>query len=93
MEVQVVPEKLGEVLGQILLTVHRYVSQHNGHVTGMPFLRYLGMDGQFTIEAGMPVAERMVGTDEFLSRGLPAGKAATTLFLGEYHRVGEAWER
>ena len=92
MEQEVAPDELGKVLGRMLPEVHGYVSQHGAVITGMPFLRYLAMTDRFHIQAGMPVAEPTAGTDEIKSDELPGGKAATTVFLGPYHDVGDAWD-
>ena len=58
----------------------------------MPFMRYLEMTDRFLIDAGVPIAEAMAGEDDMLSKVLPGGKAATTLFHGEYSLVGQAWD-
>ncbi len=142
MEEEVAPEELGAALARMLPTVHGYASQQGAVITGMPFMRYLSMSDKFLIQAGMPVAEPVTGTDDIMGpyhqvgeawdainawreeRGmdstfggwdiyendpsevsdpkelrtrlkadeLPGGKAATTVFLGPYHQVGEAWD-
>jgi len=91
-EAEVAPPDLGAELARILPAVHGYVTENGGQMAGMPFLRYLNMTDRFHIAAGIPTVEPMEGTGEILSKVLPGGKAATTLFLGEYHRVGEAWD-
>ena len=90
-EARVDPPKLGEELGKILPRIHQYISDQGGEMVGMPFMRYLDMTDHFLIDAGIPTASGMAGRDDILSKVLPGGKTATTLFLGEYHLVGEAW--
>lgn len=92
MEDEVAPEELGAALGRMLPAVHGYVSQQGAVITGMPFMRYLEMADKFRIQAGMPVAESIPGTDDIKADELPGGKAATTVFLGPYHEVGAAWD-
>ena len=92
MEDEVAPEKIGDALARMLPLVHGYASEQGAIVTGMPFMRYLSMNGTFRIQAGMPVAEQAAGSSEIRSDELPGGKAATTVFLGPYHEVGAAWD-
>ena len=90
-EARVDPPKLGEELARILPKVHAYIADQDGEIAGRPFMRYLDMTDHFLIDAGVPTAKPMVAQDDILSRVLPGGKTATTLFLGEYHLVGAAW--
>lgn len=91
-EAKVAPPQLAETLASILPRVHGFVTANGGVMTGMPFMRYLDMTDGFLIDAGIPVEREMPGQDDIVSRVLPGGRTATTLFLGEYHRVGEAWD-
>jgi effector-binding domain-containing protein len=92
MEDDAAPEKLGDALARMLPAVHGYAREQGAIVTGMPFMRYLSMNGTFRIQAGMPVAEAAEGSGEIKPDELPGGKAATTVFLGPYHEVGAAWD-
>jgi effector-binding domain-containing protein len=92
-EAEVAPQDLGAELARILPTVHGHVMAKGGQMAGMPFLRYLGMGtATFSIQAGVPVAEAMPGEGEIRSIELPGGRTATTLFLGPYHEVANAWD-
>lgn len=91
-EAEVAPPALGEALARILPTVHGFAERHDAPVTGMPFMRYLAMTDRFRIEAGMPIAEPVAGEGEVECRELPAGRAATTLYVGPYEQVGTAWD-
>lgn len=91
-EEDVAPEALGEALARILPAVHGYVRSQGVQMSGMPFMRYLEMTDRFRIAAGVPVPEAMPGSGEIESSELPGGRAATTVFLGPYQGVGEAWD-
>ena len=90
-ESTVPPQELGAALGRMLPAVYGYVTGNGGTLAGRPFLRYLAMTDRFTIQAGLPVAEPMPGTDEIIGIELPGGRAATILYLGPYDGVGAAW--
>lgn len=92
MEATAAPPEIGNVLGRILPAVFEYANAQGAAITGMPFMRYLEMTDVFRIDAGMPVAEPVAGNQEILARELPGGRAATTVFLGPYDQVGEAWD-
>jgi effector-binding domain-containing protein len=91
-EEEVAPEELGEALARIFPAVHGLASRLGAQITGMPFLRYLGMTDGFHIQAGVPIAEPVPGTDDIKAAELPGGKAATTVFFGPYQEVGAAWD-
>jgi effector-binding domain-containing protein len=91
-EAEVAPPDLGAALGRIFPTVHAHIAAQGGDMAGMPFLRYLNMTDRFSIQAGIPVAKPVTGTDEILATELPGGRTATTLFLGPYDQVGLAWD-
>jgi effector-binding domain-containing protein len=91
-EEEVAPEAIGEALARIFPAVHGFADRLGAAITGMPFLRYLDMKDGFQIQAGVPVAEPVEGTDEIRAAVLPGGKAATTVFFGPYHEVGAAWD-
>jgi len=92
MEEEVSPEALGEALARMFPAVHGHASRLGAEITGMPFLRYLGMTDRFHIQAGVPIAEPVAGEDDIQAAQLPGGKAATTVFCGPYQEVGAAWD-
>lgn len=92
MEAEFPPPEFGAQLARMFPLIHGYIAGQGGQMAGMPFARYLGMTDKFHIQAGIPVVEPLAGTDEIIGTELPAGRAATTLFLGPYDQVGEAWE-
>ena len=90
-EAQIAPPQLGEALGQILPKVFQYIHEQGQEMAGRPFLRYLNMGDQFHIDAGIPTVQPVSGKGDILSKTLPGGRSATTLHLGSYETVGEAW--
>lgn len=91
-EAESAPHELGATLAGILPRVHACVSAQGGQMAGMPFMRYLNMTDAFHIEAGIPTVEPLSGEGDIVSRTLPGGRAATTLYLGPYDGVGAAWD-
>lgn len=85
------PEQLGQMLGSMFGRVHQYLVDHDAVLAGMPFMRYIAMTDRIQIEAGMPNPGEIPGEGDVINRVLPGGRTATTLFVGEYHLVGEAW--
>lgn len=85
--------QIGAALAQMLPRAYQFAVEKGAEITGMPFMRYLDMDGDlWRIDAGIPVAKEIAGNDDLLVKSLPGGKAATTLHLGQYDQVGAAWD-
>ena len=85
---------LGEVLADILPRVHRHIVQAGQQPAGMPFMRYLSMDGlSCDIAAGLPVAEPLAGAGDIENHVLPGGATLTALHVGAYEDVGPVWSR
>ena len=87
--------EIGSTLGRILTAVHTHVAGLPGiEPAGMPFLRYLGMaPDDLHLDAGLPVSRPIEDAGEIVGRTLPGGRAVTTLYLGPYPGVGEAWHQ
>jgi effector-binding domain-containing protein len=87
--VQDLPQHFGRVYGAIM----QYLGELGEHPTGAPFAAYYNMDMQdLDIEAGFPVGKPLPARDDVQSGEIPAGKAATCLYVGPYDQVGPAWE-
>jgi len=86
--------EIGQTLGVILPEVMGYVTESDAGIAGPPFSRYHSF-GAATVdlEAGIPVANPIEGTDRIKSRTLPGGKVAMTWHIGDYHRIPKAYKR
>ncbi len=86
------PQDLGSHLADVLPRVYQYILAQGQQPSGRPFMRYLEMTDKFLIDAGMAVIKPLDGQDDIKPGELPGGVALTTLFTGEVHLVGIAWE-
>ncbi len=85
------PADIAAAYGEAFGAVYSYVMPNGGDVTGPPFGRYHKMtDDEFEIEAGLPVAKTLPGNDDVKPGELPAGPAATLLYVGPYESLGAA---
>ena len=56
-------------------------------------MRYFDMsEDELVIGAGVPLAEPLAGDGDIEAHCLPGGRALTTLHLGDYAKVGGAWD-
>jgi AraC family transcriptional regulator len=87
---------IAPAISEVLPKVFRFAQERGIAVSGRPFTRYTDMSkGMMTVEPGMPVAA--VPPDAGSADGdirpdtLPGGRAATTMHIGPYDRLGEAY--
>ena len=84
--------EFGEALADILPRVFQYIVEVGQQPAGMPFMRYLSMDGvACDIAAGLAVAEPTAGTGDIEIHVLPGGTALTALHVGAYEDVNAVW--
>jgi AraC family transcriptional regulator len=94
---RVEPTGIAGAIGEVLPKVFQHAQARGIAVTGRPFVRYGDMSGgSFTIEPGMPVAslpssDPATGEEDVRSTTLQGGEAATTIHVGPYQRLGEAY--
>ena len=90
-ETECAPGEFGDVLAASFGRVFQHMGARSAQPHGMPFMRYLDMgDDWFRIQAGIP--SDLHGEGDIQAIELPGGKSATTLFLGPYDEVGDAWD-
>jgi AraC family transcriptional regulator len=84
--------ELQTALAECLPRVYAYCQQNAVPLAGHPFTRYVAVElGSFTIEAGMPVRERVAGEGEIEAGALPGGRAAVAIHRGAYERLPETY--
>ncbi|WP_240482676.1 GyrI-like domain-containing protein [Rhodococcus opacus] len=79
---------LGPAFGEVVTVAER----QGRYVTGVPFARYRqAEDGQWDVEAGFPLSGGIAARGRVEPTSQPAGRAATTLHIGDYKGVGAAY--
>jgi effector-binding domain-containing protein len=87
-DIEHIPERLGECFGEIMGVLGR----RGIAPAGEPYVRYLSPPpGEMAIEVGVPVA-RPVAADGRVEPGeLPAGSVAVAIHRGPYERIAETY--
>ena len=82
--ISAIADRIPEVFG--------WLAAHGVAAAGPPFLKYnvIDMARQLEIEAGVPVAAAVEGDDGMLSSVLPAGRYATTIYVGHPAKLVDA---
>jgi AraC family transcriptional regulator len=87
--------EIAATIGGSLPHVFLYAQKNGIALTGLPFTRYLEFGpGLITIEPGMRVAEgapKASGDSEVIADTLPGGPAASTIHMGPYDKLSEAY--
>lgn len=69
------------------------VAQRGLRPVGPPYARYSFQDdGSIDVEAGFPVSATMTRTGDVEPGTLPGGHVVTTVHVGAYDRVGDAYD-
>lgn len=79
---------LGAAFGEVMATLG---AQRNT-VVGPPFARYRVVAGRFDVEAGFPCQAPVSPTGRVEPATLPAGRVASTLHVGDYAGVAQAYD-
>ena len=73
--------------------VSAYISEAGQQPTGPAFALLHTLDpSSLDLEAGFPVAAPIAGDGDVEASEIPGGKVCTTLLVGPYERLPEAWE-
>jgi effector-binding domain-containing protein len=87
-------EKLPEVMGSTYGEIMQVMVSSGVQPAGPPFAVYHNMDmSNLDVEIGFPVAKTVAGGGRVKAGKLPGGKAAVTLHVGPYGKIGEAYNR
>lgn len=80
-EISAAMDRLGEVFG--------WLERHREAPTGAPFIRYLQIDMETTLEidVAVPVASVLAGDGEIITDELPAGRYVTFVYTGDYRNL------
>jgi len=87
---------IAATIGEVLPHVFMYAQQNGIALAGLPFTRYIEMGhGLITIEPGMRVADpaspQSAGEGEVIADVLPGGPVATTMHVGPYEQLSDAY--
>ena len=86
-------QDLPQVLGQSYQSILQYLGEIGQHPAGAPFVAYHNMDMQnLDIEVGFPTPGELLGKDTIQAGKIPAGKAASCLYVGPYSTIGAAYD-
>ena len=89
---------IAKTIGETLPKIFAYAQQHGIALAGLPFTRYTEMGpGLLTMEPGVRIAAGALapgapGADGVFMDTLPGGSAATTMHIGPYDGLHEAYE-
>jgi AraC family transcriptional regulator len=92
---RVTRSEIAATIAEVLPKVFMYAQQNGIALVGPPFTRYVEVGpGVLTIEPGMRVAgasTQSSGEGEVVSDTLPGGPAATTIHVGPYDQLHDAY--
>jgi effector-binding domain-containing protein len=86
-------EELPQLIGQSYGTIMQVMAEKGLQYSGEPYVAYYNLDMQnLDVEMGFPLAESAEGKGEVKPGVIPAGKKATTLYVGPYPEMSRAYE-
>lgn len=93
--------EIGSFLGEAFRAAGAVIAAAGSHPAGGPVARYDMSDGQFTVQAGLPISDDLPApevlaldvpmTGDLVVEDFPAGPAATTVHTGPYEQVTTAY--
>jgi effector-binding domain-containing protein len=84
--------ELRAVMGRVFGSIIAYLSELGVCPAGAPYAAYFNMDmDDLDIEIGVPVASALEGRGEIRSGTIPAGRAASCLYIGPYSGLEPAY--
>ena len=82
-----IPKLLGELLPRVL----GHVQANGGQMAGPPFTEYLSMGETIDMRAGVPLVQKIEEGDGVKVGELPGGDVVTTVHIGPYDKLSEAY--
>ena len=87
------PAEIGPTLARILPAVGGQIFAQEVKPAGPPFCRYHSFSPErVDLEGGITVQSEVQSAGDVQAIELPGGEVATTLHLGPYEKLGEAWD-
>ena len=87
-------EKLSEIMGSCYGEIMQLMESTGVQPAGSPFAMYYNMDmSDLDVEIGFPIAAASQGSGRVKAGKLPGGRAAVTLHVGPYDKIGDAYNR
>ena len=78
-------------MGDLFAEVSNFLETSNTGVAGMPFAIYHEMDSEvIDLECGIPVSEKVEGTEEINTATYPEQKCAAVDYYGDYRQLEDA---
>lgn len=88
---QVARDGIAEFIGGAFAEVMAAVNAQHVTVVGPPFGRYRVLETGFEVEAGFPTSWPVEPVGRVMPSVLPGGEVATTMHVGSYDGVAEAY--
>ena len=85
-------DRIGAAMGPLFGRLFGWLGSHATAPAGEPWTRYLSVGTEeVELELGAPVGREMAGDGDVVAGVLPAMEVATTLHVGPYDRLPEAY--
>ncbi len=86
------PDGIADTLAEVLPQVFTYATGKGVPLAGPPFCRYRDWNASgVTVEAGLPVGAPAEGAGDIVGDTIPAGTVASTIHIGPYDTLNEAY--
>ena len=84
--------KIGPFISEAFGVVIAELAAQNMTAAGPPFARYTMLGDAFEVTAGFPTPRPIAGTQRVIGTTLPGGTVATTMHVGAYDAVKDAYD-
>jgi effector-binding domain-containing protein len=86
-------ESLPQVIGESYMKIANYLQGMGEQPAGVPYTAYHNLDMQdMDVEMGFTVSKPLPEGDEVKTGGIPAGKAAITMYNGPYSEMEATYD-
>lgn len=93
MRARISPDEISTFLATAFTKVPRTIAQQGLRPNGPPYARYrFHDDGSIDVDAGFPISGHLARTADVEPGTLPGGRVVTTVHVGAYDQVGNAYE-